>query len=426
MTARNEFRDLIKETVSMAAAQNVPLDKLRGISFFDSSKDAPITSLSSFAKAAEAVTSIPDFVARFGSLEVTRVVLQFVYGYFPRADSIRYEESVFDSVWSDFTAEIQEPRWVTRGVANVRNFTSDDLNLDLGDGIAIKGRDFGALASMGFGSPIPERIAEDWRGFGASSFVLVAEASAQKQPDNIITLDSGAVWTKAIRAVGALRLADTGALSIGPMWVIRAARFNFGIGGLQQVGVSIPGLGTQYVWSAKVAGRYPQIYCELAQLERDGYGRSPGNLAIALRAFMGTYDRWPLTQDSQLLDLITALEALLGTETEIAFKLAFRVAALLADSDTNRAELLKGMKDFYDTRSRLVHGGELKHKHHLQLAKMDDLRAIVRRLLRSFVTFAANPPGTFDKKFFAERLDQALVDATERERLRASLGLNHG
>jgi len=167
---------------------------------------------------------------------------------------------------------------------------------------------------------------------------------------------------QAIRAVGALRLADAGSISIGPMWVVRAARFNFGIGGLQQVGVSIPAAGSPYVWSDNAGKLFPQIYRELAKLEQEGYGRSRGNLAVALRAFMATYDRWPLGQDSQLLDSITALEALLGTETEISFKLAFRVATLLAESDAKPAELLELMKDFYDTRSKIVHGGGAKGK----------------------------------------------------------------
>src|SRR6266487_264752 len=424
MPARNEFRTLVEETASRATSNGVPLDRLHGTAFLDMSRDAQITALPSFEKALQAIISVPDFVTRFGAQEARRAVLQFVYQYFTRADNIRYEEAAFESLWEDFTAEVQDPRWVTRGLANVRNFASNSFHLDLGDGIVIKGRNFDDLASLGFVSTILERLSEDWSGFGASSFVLVVEHSVPKQPGNIITLESGEVLAKAIRAVGALRLADGGSVSIGRMWVVRTARFNFGIGGLQSVGVSIPGIGSQYVWSDKAARLFPQIYSELAQLEQEGYGRSPGNLAVALRAFMATYDRWPLLGDSQLLDSVSALVALLGTETEISFKLAFRVAALLAENDSKRAELLKLVMGFYDTRSRLVHGGQLKEKHQLYLTKIEDLRVLVRRLLRSFVTFAATPPETYDRRFFAEQLDPALVDAAEREKLRTALGLD--
>jgi hypothetical protein len=424
MTAKNEVLTLVQEAASMAAASGLPLDKLRAIAFCDPSRDARLTSLGSFDKAKQAVASIPNFGARFGTEESARAVLQFVYQYFARADSLRYEEATFEGLWGDFTAEIQEARWISRGLANVRNFTSENPHLDLGDGVVIRGRHLPDLESLGFGHAILGRLSEDWSGFGASSFVLVAEHSVLKQPENIVTIDAGAVWGKAIRAVGALRLADAGSISIGPMWMVRAARFNVGIGGLFRYGVSIPSIGPRYVWSDRVGRAFPRIYRQLAQLERDGYGKSPGNLAIALRAFMATYDRWPLEQDSQLLDSVTALEAVLGTGTEITFKLAFRVAALLADNDNKRAELLRLVKDFYDTRSKLVHGEELREKHRLLLAKVDDLRCLVRRLLRSFVALAASPPGTYDRSFFEEELDVALVDATEREKLRTALALD--
>ena len=136
---------------------------------------------------------------------------------------------------------------------------------------------------------------------------------------------------------------------MGPMWVIRPARFNVGLEGLTSTGASIPASSSRYTWTEKVEHAYPSIYRALAKLEKDGYGRSPGNLAIALRAFAATYDRWPAGGDSQLLDCTTALEALLGTLTEISFKLSFRVAALLATNDDQRSDLLKLMKDFYDT-----------------------------------------------------------------------------
>ena len=115
---------------------------------------------------------------------------------------------------------------------------------------------------------------------------------------------------------------------------------------------------------------YPAIYGALAQLEKGGYGKSPGNLEIALRAFMATYDRWPAFAESQMLDAITALEALLGGDTEISFKLSFRVAGLLAANDKDRAALLTQVKEFYDSRSRIVHGGLLNEKHKSRLARV--------------------------------------------------------
>jgi hypothetical protein len=47
----------------------------------------------------------------------------------------------------------------------------------------------------------------------------------------------------------------------------------------------------------------------------------------------------------------------------------------------------------------------------------------VRKLLRAFVTFAVSPPDGYDKFFFQDKLDVALVNAGEREKLRRALGL---
>ncbi len=80
-------------------------------------------------------------------------------------------------------------------------------------------------------------------------------------------------------------------------------------------------------------------------------------------------------------------------------------------------------KGFYDTRSRIVHGDTLGKKHQDRLLRLEDLRAIVRRLLRSFVEFAVAPASSYDKSFWQEQLDAALVDTAEREKLREALKL---
>jgi len=332
-------------------------------------------------------------------------------------------------LWLDFTAELGDPHWVSRGVANVRHFSSEDPLVDPGDGITIRGRNLAELASIGFGTAVLDRLCENWFGFGASSFVLVVEHAAPKDVKDVgsvLRVDSGSLWAKAIRAVGALRLAAAGDLSIGPMWVVRAARFNVGTPQGASLGVAIPAApaGSQFVWTENAGRVYRSVYGELVRLEEIGYGKSPGNLDLALRSFMATYDRWPPGPDSQLLDTITAFEALLGSETEITFKLAFRVASLLAVNDEERGTLLKLMKGFYDTRSKLVHGGHLKKRHRDHLAQVHELRSLARLLLRSFVAFATNPTSGYGKALFEENLDATLVDATEREKLRAALGLN--
>lgn len=236
-------------------------------------------------------------------------------------------------------------------------------------------------------------------------------------------LDSFSLTTKAMRAVLALRLLARGAICIGRMWVQRTAHFNVGMGGLSSAGASIPTLGNYFVWTDEVAQAYPIVYGELAKIENSGYENAPGNLEVALRSFSATFDRYPTFLDSQLLDAMTALEALLGTGTELSFRLAFRVAGLLGASDKERARLLKAMREFYDTRSRIVHGGRLNEKHRQCLQRFEELQSIVRRLLRSFVSFAAQPAHRYTRAFFAEELDATLLDDEERRKLQTALDI---
>ena len=232
----------------MAVGQKLSVNELRGIAYFDMERDALFTNLASFAITAAALLTIPNFETRYGVSEVNRILLQIIYGYFRRAGSVQLHDDVFAELWQDFVAEMKETHWVYRGVANLRHFDIEGPPLevlDLGDGITIRGRNRTDLTSLGFDDHVWDRISEDWSTpFGSSSYVLVAEHRALKEPDNLIHMDSYSSVTKALRAVQVLRLSGTGWVSIGPMWMTRATRFNVGIGGLTQSGFSMPTMGT--------------------------------------------------------------------------------------------------------------------------------------------------------------------------------------
>jgi len=208
------------------------------------------------------------------------------------------------------------------------------------------------------------------------------------------------------------------------MWVQRAAHFNVGMSGLTSVGASISTLGDYFVWTVRLHKHTPIAYRELTSIENGGYGNASGNLEVALRSFAATFDRYPTFQDSQLLDAIAALEALLGTGTELSFRLGFRVAGLIGTTDKERAKLLKQMREFYATRSRVVHGSRLNDRHRQCLQKFEQLQSIVRRLLRLFVSLAAQPGHRYARAFFAEELDATLLDDEQRRELQTALRIN--
>src|SRR5262249_50287329 len=156
---------------------------------------------------------------RYGVAQSHRIALQLVYEYFARADSLVLDSTLVDALWTDFVAELEAPAWLTRCVTNLRHFQSKDLHVELGDRVYIHGRDPALLADLGFGKGILGRLDADWSGFGASSFVMVAESSMSKRPDNFIMLDDGSSWQRCSRAIGAMRLIAPGDVGISAVFL---------------------------------------------------------------------------------------------------------------------------------------------------------------------------------------------------------------
>lgn len=416
--------DLLLAAVAAAAASTgLEPRQVRGIALYDSQKDAFVISVEPFAEVEASIRELPVVHERYGLDQSCRLALQLVYEYFARANDLVVRSELVDALWADFVAELESPVWLARCVTNLRHFQCDDLHVDLGDGVSICGRNPDVLTGLGFSDGIQEMLFAEWGGFDSSSFVLIAESSIQKRPDSFLSIDGGEGGLRCARAIGAMRLTAPGDVGINAVYLQRVARFNVGMGGILFSGATLDTVGRQYAWRPEHRTPYAAVYTALARLEKTGYSKAPGNLDLALRAFMSTFDRFPSAMDTKLVDAITALEAILGDRAEISFKLSFRVASLLATNDAERAALLKTMKGYYDARSRTVHGDRLSKKQSESLAAVDDLQDLVRRLLRSFVLFAADDARQVEKQFFVEELDAALMDAGRRDSLRKLLGL---
>jgi len=205
--AKIALQQLVKDTVKMGQTAGLSLSEVQGIAFCDTRKDEKIRSLMSFATGASKIVDLPHFIERFGAEAAPRIALQFVYQYFERNHVMNYSEEIFETTFDDLIKELDNPVWIFRGVTNLRYFNSGVNHIDLDDGVTIRGRSSTDLASLGFGTAIWDRMTEDWRGFGASSFVLIAEHSIPKKPDNLILTDTYRLSLKAGRAILALRFA---------------------------------------------------------------------------------------------------------------------------------------------------------------------------------------------------------------------------
>ena len=249
--------------------------------------------------------------------------------------------------------------------------------------MTIRGRSFEALGSLGFNKFTLDALADDWsEGGGSSSYVICVEHTPAKSPDNVITGDSTGI-VAAQQAIACLRLVARGGVTMGPMWFTRSSRFDVGLGsGRLRGGWPVPTLGrSKYRFTRAIAREVRSLQPDVRYLGEHGYERGPGNLDVALQFFLSSYDRFPARPDSQLVDTITATEAVLGSGIANTFKLAFRVAGMLGRTNAERVQVFDDMRRFYAIRNSIVHGDRLTEAQGQRLGRVDDARDYVRRLL---------------------------------------------
>jgi hypothetical protein len=252
-----------------------------------------------------------------------------------------------------------------------------------------------------------------------------------KAPDNLVLSDTTG-YQKAARALLALRLHKDGDVGIGRMWFIRPASFYLGPGGNVIAGYPASyAPGSEYTLEEPELSSVRDLYDTLVRYD-GAPDRASVNLNLALRSFSDIYERRSaFRDDTRLVDAVTAAEALLGTRVEVTFRLAFRVAAILGNDDDDRVRIFELMKGYYDTRSRVVHGGSelfnrqgnLRDRPRWHLENQQDLRDFVRRLLVGFLRLTVSSRHQFDTPFSEGRIDSTLLHSTRRSELRSAMGL---
>ncbi len=393
-----------------------------GTAYFDTRKDQLITSVSEFQPAVEALARTADLQTRFGAEQAPRIAIQFVFNVSRRVAAGVPNEAAFEEVWQAFSREINTPTWTFTAVANVQNVDCSENNIQLGDGVSVRGRSFEELASLlNWGSAQLDYLARDWSEGAMSSFVMIVEKTVVKSPDTFLLQDDGTAYTRAARTLLAMRLLAPGDVRIGRLFLTRPAAFNVGIGGMQSTGFTVWHPGPAYNLTRDQVAAIRQIYEMVRALEGQA-NRGNSNLLLALRSFSSIYDRFFQQAEDRVLDEITCLEALWKLDIELSFRLAFRTAGVLATSDDERVAIYETLAQYYKIRSKVVHGSSLNEVQARQLHDDEPLRALVRRVLRAFLHLAVNPgPWTFRRLY--HEVDGTLMHETRRRELQAAMGI---
>jgi hypothetical protein len=230
------LRVLAEQATQRVAADERPLDYFAGApAIYDTRRDQAITELPAFEDARTALGALQVVQERYGPSPDgepvwERLTLQFVYGFLDNLSEPIFDPGVFETSWEAFWQELLEPEWTWLGVANLQNFRSESMLLNLGDGITIGSWSDEELIGMGWSEGYLERLEQEWlEGGGPSSHVILTEHKLPKAPDNFVLSDTTG-YQKAVRTLLALRLHKDGDVGIGRMWFTRPASFNLGPG----------------------------------------------------------------------------------------------------------------------------------------------------------------------------------------------------
>lgn len=373
--------------------------------------------LNGFKKTEAVLKNNTRFKKCFGPEEASRQTLAFIYDGFDRWHRGASKSKSSKTALVALDAELANPVWTYRAVANLQNFQSDLERADIGSGVSIEGRDFSRLKRLGFSNWHLQQLGDDWsEGMGSSSYVILVRIAIPKSPESVV-LTPADPWILASNAIRALRLAAEGDVRMTRMWIIRPARARFGLGAAHSTGSTSSTFGRPYALDSTALRRARMVNAKLAA----ALPNAPSRFVLALTSYESAYDRLIHQAGSRVIDSVTALEAMVGEGSEIAFKLAYRVSSILASSDDERVELFRALKRFYTTRSRLVHGDKTKDADHQLILDDAPLRSVTRRMLVAFINLLAGGE-TINNSLYQE-LDTVLLHRQTREALRKRAGI---
>lgn len=110
----------------------------------------------------------------------------------------------------------------------------------------------------------------------------------------------------------------------------------------------------------------------------------PQPLYNAVFHFNTSYERRSVSD--RLLELMIAMEALFGDKDYQRYKIPLRCSCLLFNKGNERKEAFTVIKEFYDERSAIVHGGKLEINTRLE-GKVDQFEGYVRKSILKFLEF---------------------------------------
>ena len=387
---------------------------------FDSGFDARFMQLGAYQIAADALNDLASVKRMYGAAG-SRLALELLYAYFAATPSLELHRPTLDSVLGQGQEELAMANWRHLGFGILQCFHTELAVLQIAPDVMVCLRTPQAMPA-GITNEHLEWLQEDVTHGAFGHYALVAEHLEPKTPKNIINGDSFHTFGKMHRTMLAMRLLKAGAVGTGRWYSIRPAHLPANLPGQSSNGETRSRHGADYTLVADDLPHLRSLYALLFDFEIN-HQKKWKNISVALRRFSDIYDNDQLRPDDQVIDAMIAVEALVGTSQEIAYRLSSRVAGILSDSDDVRIQVYELVKDYYKVRSTLVHGGDLEEKESAMLTNNDELLGVLRRMLVAFLRLATGQSRFNSRRAVEHALDGMLLSTAIRHELRQSMGL---
>lgn len=268
--------------------------------------------------------------------------------YLKQVGTLKVDETVAAEVCAEFVRDSSSPDAVVTSTYRIASFSAE-REFDLADGITFRPvrradiERFCRLESRQFSKQVALNTA-DWICEIRETIPKATQDPMNRHREVMEVI------------IGALRLSIDGRASFTLLASgIYSSYAWFGLSGGFDNYTS--GLGEAIKLDGQGIDNFGRLYADIASINTDN---SLTHLRLPFRRLKAAAHR--ADQDDRLVDLVVGMESLLvsGSKTEIGFKFKLRGAALLPESFGNVQQRVEFLKDLYDLRSTVVHGGRRK------------------------------------------------------------------
>lgn len=367
----------------------------------------------------ESILSDSEIVEKYGSGSADYLLSRLIYKMIVQnknSDSewFQYDQTIFEKIFLSFIEELSNPYWTFSALCIVLNFQSNLQSINIDDNIKIEKitTTSGIMDFMGWSKNQYDAYVEREKEIiFRHHFVFMITEKIKKEAQNCHLSNSPTAYSMMENLLTTLRLYKSGDVSTSDLFYSRQSEFFTSVGlGYSWISATpfLYTFGNGYLLTGEEIPDFIKFRIKINNFIT--ISKNFNHILLSLRYFNSTY-RAIDQYDDRLIDCITSLEALFKIDSELAFKLAYRISYLLSKSDKERMEIFSDIKKFYNTRNHLVHGSSLNENDKRNINNVEKLVNYARRCIIAFINLTLE--GKLSNQFY-EEIDVMLMNDIER------------